>query len=80
MNLIDMTIENARRIKYIVGREKYGSDAFIGHPVEELHDELIDAANYIEEAEKRGYEMGDLAERVREMTERVRAIYQAERE
>lgn len=49
MKLIDMPVLEAREAKWKIGREKYGPE-FQGNPLEELHDELIDAMNYTDQA------------------------------
>lgn len=41
--LIHIPIEDARAAKWRRGREQYGP-VFIGHPLEELDEELLDAA------------------------------------
>jgi hypothetical protein len=56
MKLIDLPIGEARAVKWRQGRERYGP-VFIGHPLEELHEELLDAMNYAEEAARRGFPM-----------------------
>ena len=47
--LIHLPIEEARKAKWRRGREQYGP-VFIGQPLEELDEELLDAMNYAEEA------------------------------
>ncbi|MGA3026957.1 MAG: hypothetical protein ABSF98_19545 [Bryobacteraceae bacterium] len=42
--LIHLPIEEARAAKWRRGREQYGP-FFIGHPLEELDEELLDAMN-----------------------------------
>ena len=42
--LIHLPIEEARAAKWRRGREQYGP-VFIGHPLEELDEELLDAMN-----------------------------------
>ncbi len=51
--LAELSIDEARREKWRVGREKYGRQ-FVGDPLEELDSELIDAMNYVDEAERQG--------------------------
>lgn len=74
--LIHLPIDEARAVKWRRGRERYGS-AFIGHPLEELDEELLDAMNYAEEATRRGFEMGGIPEDLQRLCERIRAIYGA---
>jgi hypothetical protein len=72
--LIHLPIEAARAAKWRRGREQYGPE-FIGHPLEELDEELLDAMNYTEEAARRGFPMGEIGEDLRRLCERIRAIY-----
>lgn len=74
--LIHLPIEAARAAKWRRGRERYGP-VFIGHPLEELDEELLDAMDYAEEAVRRGFPMAGIAEDLRRLTERIRAIYGA---
>jgi hypothetical protein len=78
--LIDLPIEEARAAKWRRGRELHGP-VFIGHPIghplEELDEELLDAMNYAEEAARRGFPMAGIAEDLRDLCERTRAIYRA---
>jgi hypothetical protein len=76
MNLIHIPIEEARVAKWRRGRELYGP-VFIGHPLEELDEELLDAMNYAEEAARRGFPMAGISEDLRHLCERIRAIYRA---
>ena len=75
MDLIEMPIEQARCMKYTVGRLKYGGEQFVGDPLAELHDELIDAMNYCSEAISRGYQMGAMMAQLETICERVKAIW-----
>ena len=59
--LIHLPIEEARAAKWRRGREQYGP-VFIGHPLEELDEELLDAMNYAEEAARRGFPMAGIPE------------------
>ncbi len=74
--LIHLPIEAARAAKWRRGREQYGP-VFIGHPLEELDEELLDAMNYAEEAARRGLPMAGIAEDLRRLCERIRAVYRA---
>ena len=74
--LIHLPIEEARAAKWRRGRDQYGP-VFIGHPLEELDEELLDAMNYAEEAARRGFPMAGIAEDLRDLCERTRAIYRA---
>ncbi len=74
--LIHLPIEEARAAKWRRGQEQYGP-VFIGHPLEELDEELLDAMNYAEEAARRGFPMGEIGEGLRRLCERIRAIYGA---
>jgi hypothetical protein len=75
-NLIRLPIEEARAAKWRRGRQQYGP-VFVGHPLEELDEELLDAMNYAEEAARRGFPMVGIPEDLRELCERIRAIYRA---
>jgi len=74
--LIHLPIEEARAAKWRRGREKYGP-VFIGDPLEELDEELLDAMNYAEEAARWGFPMAGVGEDLRRLCERIRAIYGA---
>jgi hypothetical protein len=74
--LIHLPIEEARAAKWRRGRQQYGP-VFIGHPLEELDEELLDAMNYTEEAARRGFPMAGTVADLRRLCERVRAIYRA---
>ena len=54
IKLIDLPIAEARAVKWKAGRAAYGGDSFQGDPLLELHDELLDAMNYTQEATDRG--------------------------
>lgn len=75
--LIHLSIEEARDAKWRRGREQNGT-VFIGHPLEELDEELLDAMNYGEEAARWGFPMAGTVEDLRWLCERIRAIYRAE--
>lgn len=74
--LIHLPIEEARAVKWKRGRERYGP-VFIGHPLVELDEELLDAMNYAEEATRSGFDMAGIPEDLRRLCERIRAIYDA---
>jgi len=57
--LIRLPIEAARREKWRIGRAKYGPK-FVGHPLEEFDSEMIDALNYLDEAESCGFDAGPI--------------------
>ena len=78
MKLIDLRIEEARAAKWQRGREQYGP-VFIGHPLEELYEEILDGLNYVAEAERQGFPMGSMADELRQLCKRVRLIYRANR-
>ncbi len=56
------------------GREQYGP-VFVGHPLEELDEELLDAMNYVEEAQRQGWGMLGAHRLLWELRERVCALY-----
>lgn len=72
--LISMPIAEARQVKWAAGRVKFGPE-FVGDPLEELDSELIDAMNYVEEAERRGLYLPGLQDSLRAMCVQVRAAY-----
>ena len=74
--LIHLPIEEARAPKWRWGREQYGP-VFIGHPPEELYEELLDLMKYAEEAARRGFTMAGISADLRRLCERIRAIYRA---
>lgn len=76
MKLIHLPIEEARAEKWRRGRARYGP-VFIGHPLEELDEELLDAMNYAEEAARRGLPVEGTMEDLRRLCEGIRAIYRA---
>jgi hypothetical protein len=72
--LIELSIPEARRAKWRAGLEKYGP-VFVGHPIEHLDGELLDAMNYTEEARLRGIDMGDIPARLMSLCVDVRKIW-----
>jgi len=74
--LIHLPIEEARAAKWRRGREQYGP-VFVGHPLEQLDEELLDALNYAEEAAQQGFPMAGIAEDLWHLCERIRAVYRA---
>jgi hypothetical protein len=71
---INLDTDAAARLKWSRGREKYG-DAFVGHPLLELDEELLDALNYVTEAERQGWDLGSMATFLRLFRQRVRGAY-----
>ena len=70
--LIHLPIEEARAERMRRTRAKFG------HPLEELDKELLDAMNYAEEAEELwDLPMAGIREGLRDLCERIRAIYGA---
>ncbi|MCE5308530.1 MAG: hypothetical protein LLG20_12905 [Acidobacteriales bacterium] len=59
--LIHVPIEEARAAKWRRGREHYGP-VFIGHPLEELDEELLDAMNNAGEAARQGFPKAGIAQ------------------
>ncbi len=74
--LIHLPIEEARAVKWHRGRELYGP-TFVGHPLRELDEELLDAMNYAEEAARQGFPMEGIVEDLRSLCEQIRAIHGA---
>jgi len=54
--MTNLSIEEAKKEKWRLGQIKYGPE-FIGHPLEQLDDELIDAMNYCDVASRWGYDV-----------------------
>ena len=75
MRLIDLPTDQAKKIKWAEGQKKYGP-TFVGDPLEQLDSELIDALNYIDEAERRGISLPGFADNIRDMRDRVRKIFE----
>jgi hypothetical protein len=74
--LIYRDVYYAQAIKWVRGRIKYGPE-FVGHPLEEFDDEMLDALNYVQEAKRRwGYTIPEsVSEDLRRIRETVRSIY-----
>lgn len=52
-----MPIDQARHEKWKAGRAGRGPE-FEGHPLEEFDGEMLDALNYLDEAERQGFDAG----------------------
>lgn len=76
--LIDLEIDEACRLKWQRGQKVYGQ-TFVGHPLIQLDEELIDALNYLEEAARWGYDIGDIPQQLRAIRERTRAQFRTMR-
>jgi hypothetical protein len=59
--LIDLPLEEARAAKWRRVQQQHGP-AFIGHPLEKLDEELLDAMSYAEEGALRGFPMVGMVE------------------
>lgn len=70
---LDMEIEEARAAKWQLGRQKYGP-VFKTNPLAELDEELLDAMNYVEEANRQGYDTAGLFARLYSMCVEVRGL------
>lgn len=75
-DLIELSIEQACAAKWDLGQAKYGP-VFVGNPIVQLDEELLDGLNYCEEAARWGYDLGDIPERLRGICEEVRRIYRS---
>ena len=73
-SLINLPLDEARKIKWQWGRAKYGAE-FVGHPLEQLDSELLDALNYVEEAERQGYSLHNVDSYLRILSKRVQDAY-----
>jgi len=71
---IHMPTDEALKAKWARGAEQYGA-AFVGHPLLELDEELLDAINYVAEAERQGWEIGEVRPWLLAIREGVRRIY-----
>ena len=73
-NYIEMSTAEACRVKWEAGQKIYGKE-FVGHPLVQLDEELIDALNYIDEAERWGIAMGDCASTIRAIRDFNQVMY-----
>lgn len=68
--LMDLPLDAALIVKRRAGEAKYGTDPsgangkpkFLGDPLKELHDELLDGLNYCDYAVRMGYGQGRIGE------------------
>lgn len=74
MAYIHLPIDEALASKWERGAERYGTE-FVGHPLEELDEELLDAINYVREAERQGWYMGGMDGSLRRLRDLVRGVY-----
>ena len=72
--LISISTEEARRRKWEEGRARHGSE-FVGHPLLELDEELLDALNYCDEALRQGYDVEEIRCALFPLRDAVRSIY-----
>lgn len=78
MKLIDLDFDEAAAIKHECGRQKYraqGEGTFVGEPLPELFEELLDAVNYAQEAEKQGIALPGVVRDLRDIADRVRRAW-----
>ena len=78
-DLIELTVKDARRIKFEIGRLKYGTETFCGHPLKELFDECLDGMNYCDEAQKRGFDLAKERQTLEGIARRVQSLYEHDR-
>lgn len=71
---INLETDTALREKWARGAEQYGQE-FVGHPLVELDEELLDAINYVEEAKRQGWKMGNMPQVLRALRATVQAVY-----
>jgi len=76
--LIDLSIDEAARLKWEAGRRKHGAE-FVGDPVEELFAELIDGLNYCDEARRQGVDLGEVPQTLRHLAGAVQRTWQSSR-
>ena len=73
---IGMDTAEALKAKWARGAEQYGAK-FVGHPLLELDEELLDALNYVAEAERQGWPIGQARPWLSAIREAVRRVYQS---
>lgn len=71
---IEMDLPVACKLKWQKGQEVYGKE-FVGHPLEQFAEEIIDATNYVEEAKRWGYSMDVMDDTLKYLFEEVKRIY-----
>lgn len=49
-----LSVDEARRRRWDEGRRHYGGDSFVGDPMAELYEELLDSLNYIDAYRQQG--------------------------
>lgn len=77
--LISFPFDEARAIKFQIGRAEHGP-VFLNHPVVEIDMELIDAVNYAEEAIKQGYDktaLETIISKLKDVDKMVRDLYKS---
>ena len=74
LNYINMPTREALEAKWARGEEQYGK-TFVGHPLEELDEELLDAMNYVAEAERQRWLLPGFRARLRTMREELQEVY-----
>jgi hypothetical protein len=79
VKLIDIELDRALSLKDHVGRQTYRPEggAFIGEPMPELFEELLDAIIYAREARRQGHQLPGVVEELRGLAERVRMAWRA---
>lgn len=78
--LIEFPFDAARKIKGEAFRKSHPElhpGDFLGDPFEEFDAEMLDAMNYLDEIEKRGFNVSSIKLEVRFVAERVRSIYRS---
>lgn len=71
---IELDTDAAALLKWRRGREKHG-EQFVGHPLLELDEELLDGINYCAEAKRWGWDLSLIEVALRMAREKVRETY-----
>jgi hypothetical protein len=74
-----MQLAEARRVKWERGRRQYGGPVFVGDPLEEAFEEVVDLINYLEEAAFRGEQVSDMIRTAEEFGVRLQNLYRKAR-
>jgi hypothetical protein len=74
MSYVHLETEEALVAKWKRGEEQYGT-VFVGHPLLELDEELLDAINYVAEAERQGWQIPGARRLLFYLRAAIRALY-----
>jgi len=74
VHLLDLPLHEAVTEKWRLGQQKYGPE-FVGHPVAQLFEELLDSVNYCSVATAQGIDMTEMREVFWEKALEVQALW-----